>query len=204
VRPRGKVSFIVSDSWLNSEYFSTLRNHVLTHHRIEMLAVFDYPVFSNVTLENSIFIVTVLGKPDLIPIVRFSDPTTILHVNKINPSHAVARGIIDPHHSVGAELVIALMEHESSRLDNYIKLNRGIHAYRTDGYGKSKFGDDPQTKKDKEMRSYHADHAIDPTYLPELKGKDVHRFSFRASGQFLSYGSWLADQEVQNSFSILK
>ena len=200
VRPRGKVSFIVSDSWLNSEYFSVLRNHLLTNHCIELLAVFDYPVFSNVTLENSIFIVTVSAKPDLIPIVRFSDPTAILPINKIHPSDAIARGIIDPRHSVGADLVIALMEHNSSRLDTYIKLNRGIHAYRTDGYGKSKFVDGPQTKRDKDTRAYHANHPLDDTYLPELKGKDIHRFSLRASGQFLSYGSWLAEPRSPEFF----
>lgn len=198
--PRGKLAFIVSDSWLNSEYFSTLRNHLLTYHRIELLAVFDYPVFANAALENSIFIVTVSGKPDLIPVVRFSDQMTIVPINKINPSDAITRGIIDPHHSAGAERVIALIEHDSSRLDKYIKLNRGIHAYRTDGYGKSKFGDGPQTKRDKETRSYHANHPLDHTYLPELKGKDVHRFNFRASGQFLSYGSWLAEARSPEFF----
>jgi type I restriction-modification system DNA methylase subunit len=199
-RPRGKVSFIVSDSWLNSQHFSKLRNHLLTEHRIDVVAVFDYPVFANVALENSIFVVTASEKPNVIIIDRFSKPNTKLTVNKIDPYCAMESGLIDPRRSSASERVIKAMERNSNHLERYVKLNRGIHAYRTDGYGKSKFGPGPQTKKDKETCSYHADKALDKTYLPELKGKDVGRFTFKLGGKYLSYGHWLAEPREPEYF----
>ena len=55
-RDAGKISFIVSDAWLNSENFSTLRNCILQMHELFAIAVFDYPVFKDASLENSILV----------------------------------------------------------------------------------------------------------------------------------------------------
>jgi hypothetical protein len=177
-RSKGKFSFIVSDSWLKAEGFSKLRNHLLTKHRIESLVVFDYTVFAGATIENSIFVVTVKGKPLPIPIDRFSNPNTCLKTNEIDPADAAKQDIINPMRSLSCDKVIAKIEQNSSPLEDFLRINRGIHAYRTDGYGKSKFGTGPQTKKDKETCSYHANKPLNKTYLPELKGKDIFRFTF--------------------------
>jgi hypothetical protein len=199
-RPGGKVSFIVSDSWLNSERISKLRSHLLANHRIELLAVFDFPVFEQAVLENSVFVVTVGGKPKQIPIARFLEPGICATDNHIDPSRAAKRGLIDPRISSAAEDVIAAIEKCSEPLERFLRINRGIHAYRVDGYGKSKFGPGPQTKRDKETRSYHADKRKDETYLPELKGKDVDRYDFTPTGEFLSYGPWLAEPREPEFF----
>ena len=199
-RSGGKVSFIVSDSWLNSDYFSKLREHLLTKHKVDVVTVFDCPVFRSVTLENSIFVVTVLEKPATIVVDRFSHPSSCSITNQINPEEALRRGLLDPRQSIAHEPVIARIEKNSLFLDRYVKLNRGIHPYRTDGYGKSKFEPGPQTKKDKETCSYHADRPLDDTYLPELKGKDIGRFTYAPSGKFLSYGPWLAEPRQPEFF----
>jgi hypothetical protein len=81
-----------------------------------------------------------------------------------------------------------------------VKINRGIHAYRTDGYGKSKFGSGYQTKRDRHEKSYHADTPLDDTYLPEIKGKHVGRYTFKTSGKYLSYGTWLAEPRTKEFF----
>jgi len=199
-RSKGKFSFIVSDSWLKAEGFSKLRNHLLTKHRIESLAVFDYTVFAGAAIENSIFVVTVKERPLLIPIDRFSNPNTCLKTNEIDPVDAAKQDIINPMRSLSCDKVIAKIEQNSRPLEDFLRINRGIHAYRTDGYGKSKFGTGPQTKEDKEACSYHANKPLNKTYLPELKGKDVFRFTFSPTGKFLSYGPWLAEPREPNYF----
>lgn len=199
-RPKAKVSFIVSDSWLKSENISKLRNNLLEKHRLDLLAVFDYPVFAQATLENSVFVVTVSEKPRPTPIVRFSAPDTRSTVNEVDPQDALRRGLIDPRCSPASEKVVAKVERQSARLDLFVRVNRGIHAYRTDGYGQSKFGPGPQTKRDKATSSYHADRRLDETYLPELKGKDVFRYDFIGTGKFLSYGPWLAEPREPEFF----
>ena len=80
-----------------------------------------------------------------------------------------------------------------AKLGEIVFLNRGIHAYRTDGYGKSAFGKGPQTKKDKEERSYHSKLRDNRNYLPEIRGRDVFWFRYRYSGHYISYGDWLAE-----------
>jgi len=196
----GYVSFIVPDSWLNSENFSILRNHLLTKHRIEGIAVFDYAVFKKVTLENSIFSIKTFSPPHTIPIVRFAQPGEFEIKNHIEPQEAANEGLIDPRKSKAAFNIVAKMENNSAPLQSLVSMNRGIHAYRTDGYGKSKFGAGSQTKEDKELSSYHAKTPLDETYLPELKGKDVERFAFKPTGNYLSYGSWLAEPRTPNFF----
>jgi len=192
-RTGGKVSYIVPDSWLNSDYYSALRTCLLSEHRLDRLAVFDYPVFARVTLENSVLVVSVRTRPAAFPIVRFGEPNCFEESNVIDPGAAVSRGIIDPRCSQASERVLAKIETGSVPLGDVARVNRGIHAYRTDGYGISKFARGPQTKKDKEERSYHARRRLNDTYLPELKGKDVFRFSFTPTGDYLSYGPWLAE-----------
>ena len=200
VRQGGRLSFIVSDSWLNSEYFSMLRTHLLSQHRLNEIAVFDYPVFRQATLENSIFVVTAGAVPAPVPILRFHSPREHQNVNTISPQHALASNMIDPRQNDANSRLIAKIEMTTHRLDTVARINRGIHAYRTDGYGLSKFGAGPQIEQDKETQSYHADSALDSTYLQEIKGKDVARFLFHPTGRYVSYGPWLAEPRTPEFF----
>ncbi|MBI4685363.1 MAG: Eco57I restriction-modification methylase domain-containing protein [Nitrospirae bacterium] len=199
-RKGGRVSFIVPDSWLNSEYFSKLRNYVLTNHHIDTITIFDYFVFKKAAIENTIFSIRISDKPSNILINYFISPTSFKTINKIDPAQAINNGIIDPRKSKASDSICIKMERNSVELEHYVYLNRGIHAYRTDGYGRTKFGSGPQTKKDKELQSYHANALLDHTYLRELKGKDIYRFTFQVTGIFLSYGPWLAEPRTPDFF----
>jgi len=197
----GKLSYIVSDSWLNSDYFTLIRNELLSKHRVEKIAVFDYAVFDKVTLENSIFIIEKTGKTRDIEIVRFKEPNKFEVVNSINPQDAIKEGLINPYKSGVTDQLLQKIDVNSKPLNTIVRINRGLHAYRTDGYGMSKFGNGFQSEKDKELQSYHAVKKLDNTYLPEIKGKDVDRYSFNLSGKFLSYGEWLAEPRTPEFFN---
>lgn len=200
MRHGGKFSFILPDSWLNSQHFSKLRRHVLTKHRLDRIAIFDYPVFDKVTLENSVLVITTGSEPEAIAVDRFLEPSHFVLCNVIKPIDALERGLIDPLQSPAALKLVLRMERGSEPLGDHVRMNRGIHAYRTDGYGKSKFGSGTQTRRDKEEQSYHANKLLNKTFLPELKGKDVFRFTYSPTGRFLSYGPWLAEPRVKEFF----
>jgi hypothetical protein len=200
VKQKGKFSFIVSDSWLKAENFSKLRNHLLGEHRLLRLAVFDFPPFEGATIENSVLVVERGEKPCPIPMDRFFEPGKFRLQSEVDPHKSIKRGLIDPMYSEEAQRLIEKMERGCVPLANLVELNRGIHAYRTDGYGKTRFGKGTQTKRDKEDQSYHAKKPIDSTYLPEIKGKDVFRFEFVPTGDFLSYGGWLAEAREPKYF----
>jgi len=199
-RKGGILSFIVSDSWLNSENFSTLRNHILQMHELFAIGVFDYPVFKDATLENSILFLSKSSQPSSIAVTRFWSDVEYRVTNHLDPKDAVERGLIDPRYSAAAEKVVAKVERNSEPLERLVRLNRGIHAYRTDGYGQSAFGGGFQTERDKEEQSYHADRKVNESYLPEIKGKDVGRYTLTPTGVFVSYGPWLAESREPEFF----
>jgi hypothetical protein len=200
IKDRGKFSYIISDSWINSDYFKVMRENLLLKHRIEQLVVFNYPVFSKVALENSIVLISVNEKPMSFDVIRFYEPQKYEVVNKIESKVANEDGIINPNKSKIVDELIAKIENHSSSLKTFCKINRGIHAYRTDGYGKSKFRSGFQTKKDKEEQSYHSIEPKDDTYLPEIKGKDINLYYYKYSGKYLSYGDWLAEPRTPEYF----
>lgn len=196
----GKFSYIISDSWLNSDSFSNLRKELLTNHRLERLAIFDYPVFEDAVLENSIVVLTSNIRPSKFEVDRFLNASTAVLLTNIASKEALHDGIIDPWKSPTIRELLAKVGNNKSILSSLVRVNRGIHAYRTDGYGRSKFGKGFQTKRDKEERSYHSRKKIDSTYLPEFKGKDIFRFSNKFSGEYLSYGPWLAESREREFF----
>jgi TaqI-like C-terminal specificity domain/Eco57I restriction-modification methylase/N-6 DNA Methylase len=200
-RKGGLNSFIVSDAWLNSQYFSKLRNYVLTNHRLAGLAVFSYPVFKEATLENSIYLLEKAASPSPFPVVLFASPRSFSHINTLSPIDCVKRNLVDPRQSQTAARILEKVEHTSIALGTLVRINRGIHAYRTDGYGKSKFGRGPQTDRDKAERSYHATRPLNKTYLPELRGKQVYRFFHSKPDEYLSYGDWLAEPRTPEFFN---
>ncbi len=200
VKQKGKFSFIVSDSWMKAENFSKLRKHLLGEHRLLRLAVFDFAPFEGATIENSVLVVERGEKPCLIPMDRFTEPGKFQLQCEVDPQKSIERGLIDPMYSEEALELIAKIERKCVPLESLVEVNRGIHAYRTDGYGKTRFGKGPQTKRDKDEQSYHAKKKMDSTYLPEIKGKDVFRFEFVPTGDFISYGDWLAEAREPKYF----
>jgi hypothetical protein len=129
----------------------------------------------------------------MIAVTRFSSPARYAIVNHLDPHDAVERGLIDPRHSAALERIVAKLESNTEPLEVLVRINRGIHAYRTDGYGQSAFGRETQTVRDKEEKSYHSNKKLNKTYLPEIKGRDVGRYMLTPTGEFISYGPWLAE-----------
>ena len=121
-----------------------------------------------------------------------SRPTEIWLANTVSIADVTRIGIIDPFYSKSAEKIIQKMD-ECKKLGETFEINRGLHAYRSDGYGESAFGTGAQTKKDQEERSYHAPSKMGKAYLSEIRGRDVFWLSYRTSGEFIKYGKWLAE-----------
>ena len=193
LRPRGLMGYIVPDSWLNSDSFSTMRGKVVNGWQLQSVCTFGYKVFRDANVENAIFIAK-NGRPsDSFSVIHFYSPEDFSVVNTLTTSDVNRLGMIDPHYSKEAEEAVRRMDECRDRIIDLVDLNRGIHAYRTDGYGKSAFGNGHQTKRDKDERSYHAASRKDSTYLPEVRGRDVFWLTYRYSGQFISYGDWLAE-----------
>lgn len=193
LKPEGILSYIVPDSWLNSANFSRVRNSLLNKWATSQIAIFEYKVFRDANIENTIFFTRNAKPSKTLDIVRFSSPTEFEQTSTLHVADINRLGLINPRYDKRAEQIISRLDSKFDKFGTMVRLNRGLHAYRTDGYGSSAFGKGFQTKRDKVDRSYHADRRIDETYLPEVRGRDVFWLRHHHSGQFISYGEWLAE-----------
>jgi len=193
LRPGGRMSYIIPDSWLNSGSFSTMRHRLVNDWCTETICTFGYKVFRDANIENTIFIASNAKPSKKIDIVHFDSPSVFELSNTLIVDDINRIGMIDEHYSKKAEEVISHLDVSFGSMGEIVDLNRGLHAYRADGYGKSAFGNGHQTKRDREEKSYHHHSKVDQTCLPEVRGRDVFWLKYRSSGQYISYGSWLAE-----------
>ena len=196
----GRMGMIVSDSWIKGKYFTKLRQHLLGDSYLESVTVFDYSPFHGAAIENSVIVLQKEQPSADFCIRKFKSPDDLTDVNVLQVQDCLVRGFIDIHHSEANSQVIARLENNNIPLINYCKLNRGVHAYRTDGYGRSKFSKGPQTKRDKDKQSYHSRKKLNSTYFPEVKGKHLDRYFHTWDGTYISYGDWLAESRTPEFF----
>jgi len=193
LKPDGILAYIVPDSWLNSANFSRVRHSLLNEWSTAELSIFEYKVFRDANIENTVFFTRNAKPSKKLDIVRFTSPTEFETMSTLDVADINRLGLINPRYDKRAERIISRLDEKFANFGSLVRLNRGLHAYRTDGYGSSAFGKGPQTKRDKTERSYHADTRLNKTYLPEVRGRDVFWLNHRYSGQFVSYGDWLAE-----------
>lgn len=193
LRDGGLMGYIIPDSWLNSDGFKKMRNSMVNNWRIEQICTFGYKVFRSANIENTIFIVENCKPVEDIVVYRFVSPTEKRASNTLSLADINRLGIIDPGYNPTGNAIIAQLD-TCKKMSSMVRLNRGIHAYRTDGYGQTAFGGTGnQTKRDKDERSYHSPIQHDKNWLPEIRGRDVFWGRYNYSGDFIHYGPWLAE-----------
>jgi SAM-dependent methyltransferase len=191
LKPGGRLGAIVSDSWLKGKRFSKLRNFLLHEARLTSVVIFDYPPFAGAAIESSILTVEKRPPAPGFDVFIYRTPERVEPLNHLAVEDCAKR--IDARLSRAAAEALAAMERDSRPLGECCLVNRGVHAYRTGGYGRSRFSEGRQTARDKAERSYHAREALDATYLPEVKGKHLTRYGRASNGEYISYGEWLAE-----------
>jgi len=90
--------------------------------------------------------------------------------------------------------LLARVESTSKPLSCFARVSTGLKAYQT-GKGKPR-----QTDKHKENRLFHAKRKLNHTYGRYLDGVDVSRYHLGWSGEWLSYGDWLAEPRRSVAF----
>jgi adenine-specific DNA-methyltransferase len=75
-----------------------------------------------------------------------------------------------------------------------LDVSTGIKEYQ-EGKGKP-----PQTKKDKDNLKFNANNKIDKSYIPELRGKNIDRYSCSWKNEYIKYGEWLAEPRKYKYF----
>ncbi|MBU8923452.1 MAG: N-6 DNA methylase [Bacteroidales bacterium] len=197
----GRVGQIVPNIWLTNTYSALTRAKLLKAS--ENLVVTDPPrdVFAKLTVDTVVYTCD-----------KSSTPGTEFHVRALSHTGSIesistlqvadyedGKRPISLTLSEAAALVVYKLDGLPNRLGDVANITRGVHPYRTGGYGKSAFSTGCQTKQDCEKRPYHS---IDQLagFRPFIYGKNLRRFGAFAPEEFIKYGKWLAEPRAPQFF----
>ena len=184
----GLLGFITPNNWLTIQTFAPFRQFVAQSSKLIRIVNILERVFKSANVDTAITIIE-KGNPETIEVSEMVN-------GKITFSgSASARDLRPPEYIIQVGLfrdpfersVIEKIESGSKQLSNFCKVSTGLKSYQT-GKGKP-----AQTDEQKRRRVYHSRSKLDETYGRYLQGADVVRYHLSWSGEFLSYGNWLAE-----------
>ncbi|GAP21871.1 Eco57I restriction-modification methylase domain-containing protein [Leptolinea tardivitalis] len=190
LRENGALGFITPNNWLTISSFSSLRKFLLeSANNIKIANVLE-KVFESANVDSAILIFS-KGREysDNVSMVELQNGQEVFSVLTNSSTFVSPMFIfnISMLKNKGSSDLIEHIENEAKPLSNFCIVSTGLKAYQT-GKGKP-----PQGDGDKKDRVYHSNRKLDNTYERYLEGRDVKRYQLTWSGQYLSYGNWLAE-----------
>ncbi len=195
------ISYIIPNTWLANHKTRKIRNFLLENLSLAEIIYSREKVFKEADVDVVIFSgIKKISDHDLI-IKQISE----VNVNYIHtlPFYSFKKNenlIFDIYVNDIERSIIKKMEQKKLRVKDLLIVNRGIHPYRKDGYGQSKYTKGFQTIEDYKNRSYHSNRKINETYRLELKGRDIFPYYIVNSQRYVSYGKWLAEPRNPSFF----
>ncbi|MEE2787386.1 MAG: TaqI-like C-terminal specificity domain-containing protein [Myxococcota bacterium] len=182
----GRLAMIVPMNWMTLPSLKPFRTALLDTLGDVFIIRHDYPVFGRASVETCCLIGR-LKSPTTVRLatVSKSDGLTMMSQR----SAAVVRGLetIDFAVHDAIETAILARMNRAPRLADFARVRTGLKVYQT---GK---GTPPQTAEQTRRRVFHRTGPSDETTRRYVHGRDVQRFRLDWSGEWLSYGPWLAE-----------
>lgn len=184
----GLLGFITPNNWLTIDTFAPLREFILqSTSEVKIVNILD-KVFAAANVDTAIILFET-GKPSDLTISEMKNRTEAfsktIELTSIKPPMYIFQ--ISHLKDSRIEPLLQRIESYSQPLSMFCTVSTGLKAYQT-GKGKP-----PQTNYEKEHRVFHATYQKDSTYGRYLEGVDVRRYFLGWSGEYLSYGDWLAE-----------
>jgi len=177
----GLVSFITPELWLRLSNSSRLRQLVLDRTHFRSLKAWGENVFKDAVV-NTITFELIKGESGKALLVEFADSKLGERELSLDQIRATEGYIVDYRVSDEAEQILGRMS-SMPKLKTLGEAIQGITAY--DKYR-------GQSAEIIKSRAYHADNQKDSTYRKWLAGGDVTSYDVEWSGEWISYGPWLA------------
>ena len=184
----GYFGFIIPNTWLTIDTFSMLRKFLLEETgNLQIINIYD-KVFSEANVDTCLLIYK-KGKPTNVKLGEFRDgkltivgrfPPTQFKKNNYIINIALAK-------NKDKAAILEKIRENSKPLSTFAVASTGLKAYQ-EGKGKP-----VQTAQIKNTRAFHSDQRKDISYKKYLEGRDVCRYHLGWSGEYLSYGDWLAE-----------
>lgn len=191
LKQNGIKSYIIPNSILKITSMSKLRKFMLNQGSLLNVLQFSGQSFENVNVETVVLVfkkaVTEDKKVKIINVDKlcnlYEKDITIIDYSKwLNDEECRFQISIDKESDSLLEKIIKMAE----PLENNFEVKAGLQAYEK-GKGVPK-----QTSEDVKNRPYDANFKINDNTYPYLEGRDIRRYSFTWSDNWLQYGRILA------------
>ena len=184
----GCFGYIIPNTWLTIDTFSLLRKFLLEETgELQIINIFD-KVFGDASVDSCILIFKKC-KPTNVTLGEFRDGKLAI-IGSFPPSQFSQNGYIINialSKSKNKSLVLSKIASNSKPLAMYSTPSTGLKAYQI---GK---GNPKQNKDMKLNRVFHSEKQKNQTFKMYLEGRGVCRYFLGWSGEYLSYGDWLAE-----------
>ncbi|MCA1455502.1 N-6 DNA methylase [Bradyrhizobium sp. BRP22] len=193
VRPDGRASFIVPNSWLTIESAKFLRELYIP--RLLTVVDMNFSAFRRVSMEPSIFVAQ--GKPhtgriETQRIAKSSELTLTAKSFSDAKMWVKHDGRIHIDSDSRQTVLLSGIQASSRCIGDVFDVRTGLQAYER---GK---GTPPQTAEDVANHVFDRDRRENEDSYRYLQGGDVNRYNICWSGMWMQYGPWLSQpREIQ-------
>ena len=186
-KKEGFISFITPEVWLRLENCALLRKYISEHTGFDKLCVFGENVFLNAVVNTIVFVFRRGVPTEYLTIEMQGDFWKIPSKTWMNTESLSIEYRLKPETLILMEKI----RQQSVHLSNFGEVIQGLTPY--DKYQ----GQDPELIKN---RAYHFKYKKDATCGKWLSGRNVNRYNQTWSGEWLSYGPWLAAPREKRFF----
>jgi len=179
VNSAGYMSYITPELWLRLENGENIREIYFNDNSLVEVLVHGENVFADAVVNTCTFLVSKSKKNESVEIKGKESSFLFTYAQWQRTSGLK----IDYRLNPSTKLIIDKIRNTSIRLMDCGKATQGITPY--DKYR-------GQSEKIIKSRAFHFDHKKDDTCGKWLAGKDIARYFNTWSGEWLSYGEWLA------------
>lgn len=226
VKPGGYLSYIIPNTWLFNVHAEDVRKNLLLHwHILEVLDCTEFSLFDKATVRNTI--ITMQRYPSPIDettaesaSVGYRSTKGLLEESKTNNSKPFNTLVNRPlMHTSGRSLmtsfsqnwalafrlteqekdIVEAIEINKGKVKTYFEVSQGYIPYRLSDlvqkYGKE------EGNRIKNERQWHSKTKVDDSYIQEIKGEDITKYHYHATGEYVKYGKHVGTYVDMKYFS---
>ena len=188
-------SLIVPNAFLANQNNARLRQFILNNFSIDRIIEIKDDVFEEASVEVMIFI---FGKPIVQSLSQYyvAQKGNFYFKNNFdsNGFHHTPNNNFTVTVDTKRQEIITKIINKSVKVSDLFDTISGIKEYQV-GKGKPQ-----QNAEQVKGKVFNANTQINDTYLPELRGKNLSKYSFTWKNEYISYGIWLAEPRVSAFF----
>ena len=182
----GMFGYIVPSNWLTIGTLKAFRNYIISNTRNLKIVNYAYKVFDGANVDTATIIFE-KGKPNTVSLNASPEIEMVMPVKELDYKDCLNLEAINfsANANNADQLILKIEKH--NKLGAFTLIKSGLKAYQV---GK---GNPIQNEEIKKTRRFHSTTKKDGTFGRYLQGADVKRYQADWSGEWLSYGDWLAE-----------